>query len=346
MQTKLTNWLQSQLQDNTLKIIDFSKPTAGASNETLILKVSHQVNGALAEKGMVLRLASSEISLFETYDLNFQYKVQQHLSKSKLPIPKLVGNFESDLDVLGREFYVMEMIEGRVPNENPLYHSEGWLHTLTPSEIEDLWLSGVGMTGEINGLDWRQYGLEFLLKDTLEKNLLQTKLAELERYLDWTESLARPYPSIRMGLDWLKLHQPSSEPTALCWGDAKLGNCLFKGTKCVAALDWEGANLGNPVSDLAWWLILDHALSYGYGVPRLAGLPSKETTIKHWEKHSGFEANHLPYYEIFAAVKFSIIMARSGKIWMDKGWMSHELEFDINNGAHKVLSDLLSSKEK
>ena len=339
MQKKLTTWLQSQLNDNSLTIDDFVKPSAGSSNETLIFKVNSNLNGSPSQRNMVLRLANNDVSLFETYDLNLQFEVLKRLSTSDLPTPKLIGNFEYDKNILGREFYVMEMMEGKVINENPLYHSEGWLHDLSESKRADVWLSGISIVGKINSLKWQEFDLGFLLKDTPQDQLLRAKLLELEQYLNWTESLARPYPSIRLGLNWLIKNQPELEPIGFCWGDAKLGNCLFQDTQCVASLDWEGANIGNPVSDLAWWLNLDHALSYGYGIPRLAGLPDKKITIQQWEKTSGFQATNLPYYEMFAAVKFSIIMARSGKIWMDKGWMSKDLAFDTNNGCLLYTSD-------
>jgi aminoglycoside phosphotransferase (APT) family kinase protein len=129
-----------------------------------------------------------------------------------------------------------------------------------------------------------------------------------------------------------------AEPVALLWGDAKLGNTLYHQGRVAAALDWEQAALGNPVDDLAWWLMLDQATSSGYGVPRLAGLPSREETVAHWEQASGCSARELPYYEVFAAWRMAIIMARIGTLFTQRGWVAPEAQMDVHNGAASLLA--------
>ena len=92
------------------------------------------------------------------------------------------------------------------------------------------------------------------------------------------------------------------------------------------------------MDDLAWWIVHDESLSAGYGVPRLAGLPEREETVAHWERVSGHSARDLAYYEVFAAWRFAIVMARIGTIFMQRGWVPRESAMDLDNGAAKVLA--------
>jgi aminoglycoside phosphotransferase (APT) family kinase protein len=78
----------------------------------------------------------------------------------------------------------------------------------------------------------------------------------------------------------------------------------------AAVVDWENATLGNPVQDLAWWIVLDRCFSEGLGVPRLDGLPGLKETITFWENQTGFKANHYHYYEVFACLRFALIIGR------------------------------------
>ncbi len=64
---------------------------------------------------------------------------------------------------------------------------------------------------------------------------------------------------------------PPAERPTLCWGDSRLGNILFDDQQRVAAvLDWEMLLAGDPVQDLAWYLVIDRHHHEGFGVQRLA----------------------------------------------------------------------------
>ena len=98
----------------------------------------------------------------------------------------------------------------------------------------------------------------------------------------------------------------------LCWGDARLGNIIFRDSLdgIAAILDWEMAVLGNPVQDLAWFNYLDATFAEGLGMPRLEGLPSYAETIAQWERASGFTAANYDYYLIFAGMRYGLLLSR------------------------------------
>jgi aminoglycoside phosphotransferase (APT) family kinase protein len=311
-------------------------PAGGYSNLTWLVSVNGQAGAATGP--CVVRLQTQGDGVFPDNQIARQFDTLQRLANSGLPVPALLG-FEPDAEVLGAPFYVMSRVEGRVPNENPLYHVEGWLHDLSPAEQCRHWLAGVDLLARISRVDWLTLGLSNLGPEESHAALDHQLDAGLHHVL-WAESLGRPYPQLHAAHRWLVAHRPDEEPVALQWGDAKLGNCVFEGGRVVGALDWETAALGSPVADLAWWLIHDEALSAGYGVLRLAGLPRRAESVTHWEQASGHSAATLPYHEVMAAWRFATIMARIGSIFMQRGWVPRESAMDLNNGAAAVLGRL------
>ncbi len=337
----LERWLAARHPEaRDLAITAMRAPSAGASNETLLFDLAWQRDGRRETTPMVVRVQPTAAGVFPVYDLQLQYRTMQLLGPSAVPVPKLLG-FESDPSVLGAPFYLMERIDGEVPVENPPYHLTGWLAELPESERARLWLAGVDAIATVHREDWRALGFGFLDHPAHGATPLRQQLHTYVEFARWAEQLGRPYSFLWRAHRWLEANQPRDEPTALCWGDAKLANCLFRDGRCVAALDWEMVHLGNPVDDVAWWLILDRSLSEGWGFPRLAGLPSREETIAHWEARSGFSARDVVYYEVFGAFKFSVIMARVGTLLMEQGVMPRETEMDVHNGGARVLATLL-----
>ena len=336
---QLEHWLQKTwpLQRN-IRIHDLQPPDQGYSNETWLLRLDWTCNDQPEHLPLVLRLQPEDIALFPSYDLSLQYRCMERLANSDVPVPRLLGFADND-SPLGRPFYLMQQLPGRVPRENPLYHLEGWLHDLPLPRQRAVWLSGVEMIARINRLDWKAADFDFLNQRPAGESPLDQQLRELRGSLEWAESLAEPYPHLRAALHWLESHRPHDEPIALCWGDPKLGNCLFdpETDACTGVLDWEAAHLGNPADDLAWWIILDRSMCDGYGVTRLPGLPSRAYTIAHWERHTGQTALNLEYYEVFCAFKFALIMARIGCLFMKNGLVPQEQRMDLNNGGSSIL---------
>lgn len=311
----------------------WQRADGGFSNITLMGEI--QQDGQ-SPQPVVLRLQAAEAAVFPDTDLARQYRVMAALQGSAVPVPALLG-YESDQDLLGCPFYLMERVAGRVPNENPQYHLSGWFHDLAPEQQAVCWMTGIDTLGAVARVDWRERGLDLLAPpDGISP--LQAQLDYYRDALAWAEALGRPYPHLREGLGWLETHQPQDEPVALSWGDAKLGNCVFEGTRLAAALDWEQARLANPVDDLAWWLMVDESLSSGYGAPRLAGLPSREASIARWEAAAGCPARDLDYYEVFAAWRMAYVLARLGTLFTARGWVSPDAQMDIHNGGATLLA--------
>ena len=314
------------------------QPSAGGfSNQTWVGTWERHGGASLP---IVLRLQSATPTVFPDPSIDRQVRVMAALAGSAVPVPRLLGR-EATGQVLGAPFVVMERVPGRVPQENPLYHLEGWFHDLDEASQRRHWFSGIDTLAAIARVDrstCEEVGLGFLAPPP-GVGVLEHQLQTWLSMLHWVESTARPYPHLHKAYEWLCRHAPPPGPVSLSWGDAKLGNCVFDAQgRVAAALDWEQACLAHPVDDLAWWLMLDNCLSEGYGVPRLTGLPSREETVAHWERASGLRAYHLDYHEVFAAWRMSVIMARIGTLFTQRGWVEASAQMDVRNGAATLLA--------
>ena len=335
----LEGWLAGRYPGSAPEVGLVTPPAQGYSNETWLVDATLTVDGRREDWAMVLRTAPAGDALVPHYDLSLQYRVMAALAHSEVPVPALIG-YEEDPSLLGRPFYLMRCVAGRVPNENPQYHVEGWLAELSPEALRSHWFAGVAACAQVSRVNWRAAGLAWLAPDA---DPLAAQLAELAAFLDWTEVQARPYPLIRRALAWLAANRPHAGDASLVWGDAKLGNLVFGEAGHVeAALDWEGAHIGDAREDLAWFLVLDRSLCEGYGTPRLPHLPSRAETIACWEAASGLSAAGLPWFEMLAATRLALIMARLGKLFADRGLLPAGFEMDTCNGGYAVLARLMA----
>ena len=308
---KLEAWL-SEHRGQEVRIPELSIPEAtGMSNVTLLFELNWHEHGETQSEAVVARL-QPEIArpVFPAYDLSLQYEVMDSVGRhSDIPVPELRG-LETDRSVLGVQFYIMKRVDGHIPTDMPPYNMDGWMvHDTSPAQRASMWRAAVQTLARYHQLDYRQLGFAKLLE--AGQSPLQQQLTYWQNYLDWALEGAG-HPVCQRALDWLQANQPAQEPTVLCWGDARLGNIIFRDSLdgIAAVLDWEMAVLGNPVQDLAWFNYLDATFAEGLGMPRLEGLPSYAETIALWEQASGFKAANYDYYLIFAGMRYGLLLSR------------------------------------
>jgi aminoglycoside phosphotransferase (APT) family kinase protein len=337
----LSAWLERTLEGaSDLSVSKLSAPgTTGFSNETLFFDLAYARAGARVEESLVLRVQPTENQVFPDYDLDKQIRTIQLLEKTEVPVPPVLW-YEPDASVLGAPFYVMGRIEGRIPTDNPPYHVAGWLTEASEAERERLWWSGVEALAAIHRLDWRAVGFGFLEEAGDRRSPLAIQLDQYRRYFEWA-ARGRRHPTCEDALDWLEKGAPTGEPLVLQWGDARIGNMIFQDGRCAAVLDWEMVTIGSPEADLAWFLFLDAHHSRGVNVPRLAGFPGREATLARYTELTGHTPRHLPYYEVFAAFRFSVIMMRLAQQFVAVGLLSDDSDFETNNIPSRMLAEML-----
>lgn len=346
----LAAWLASKLPDATeVQVGPITGPSStGFSNETLLFDASWVTNGTTVTESLVLRVKPTQHTVFLEADFEHQYLVLRTLGeRTRVPVPP-VRWYEPDETCLGAPFFVMSKIDGRVPADSPAYTMEGWLlEESTPEQRRALVESGLDAMAAVHAVDWRELGLEVLTKPQYGSLGFEQQLRYYERSFEWAEREAgyRAPAIARATLEWVRSHAPAVDPEiTLCWGDARINNQLFgPDHRVVAVLDWEMVTLADPMMDLGWWLFLDRHFHEGMPAPRMEGFPTRDEMVARYAHTSGRVARDLEFYEIFAGLRFAVVMIRIATLIADFGLMPVDAseEMAANNAVTRVLADLL-----
>jgi aminoglycoside phosphotransferase (APT) family kinase protein len=338
----LQSWLPLRLPgaaDVTVSAVQ-TPATNGFSSETLMFEAAwREPGGQPRHERLVAKVAPTGFQIFPEARFAEQYRLLQVLAGTTIPVPAVHWH-EADPAVLGAPFYVMSRIDGDVPSDMPPYHQDGWLTTTSPAERESIWWSGLSVLAQVHALDVARLDLAFVDQISYGPTGLRQRLAYYEHYLDWAYD--GTVPVAQQALRWLHEHRPEEtrEPVLL-WGDSRIGNIIFAGGRAAAVLDWEMATLGQPEEDLAWFLFLDRHHSEGVGAQRLAGFPEPAQTIARYEQLTGRRLAHMDYYEVLSALKFAVVMARIGQLFIYYELVPPDNDFPYNNTATQLLAKIL-----
>jgi aminoglycoside phosphotransferase (APT) family kinase protein len=339
---RLQGWLQRQVRDShDVNVTAVQTPaTNGFSSETLMFDAGWtEPDGAPRSERLVAKVAPTGFQIFPEPRFAEQFRLLQILAGTSIPVPAVHWH-EPDPAVLGAPFYVMDRIDGEVPTDVPPYHTGGWLTTTSPAEREAIWWSGVSVLPQVHALDVDHLGLDFVDQVGYGPTGLRQRLAYYEHYLNW--AYEGTVPVAQEALRWLRRHRPAeARAPVLLWGDARIGNIIYNSGRAAAVLDWEMATLGQPEEDLAWFLLLDRHHSEGCGVPRLAGFPDAAETIARYEQLAGRKLAHMDYYEVLSAMKFAVVLARIGQLFIYYDLVPPDNDFPYNNTATQLLAKIL-----
>lgn len=307
----LEQWLAERVEGASgLEVTSLDIPqSSGFSNETFLFDARWREAGVETTRALVLRAQPQEYGLFPEIDiLRQQYRTMELLrAHTDVPVPEVLFA-ESDESVLGQPFYVMGRLEGRVPGDSPPYTAEGFVMDLTPTERRALSESGLEAMCRIHTVDWQKFGFEHLDRPAFGAPGPAQLKGYMAHYHDWAleGGSNRVLDPARAYLDanW----PDDGEHLDLTWGDARIGNQMFDGTRCIAVFDWEMSAIANAESDLGWWLFMQRFHSEGMGHPLPEGLLDRAETIAFWEERVGRRAEHVDFYEILGGYHFGLVM--------------------------------------
>ena len=337
----LAGWLAGRTGATAVEVGDLSIPgLSGFSNETLLFDATWDDGDGPRAHSLVVRVEPSGHQVFPSTEFDAQVRVLRALAaEGSVPVPEVLW-FEEDRTVLGDRFLVMPRVEGRVPGDSPTYHAEGWVTELSEPERSTLWMSGIETMAAVHRLDRRAARLDWVMAPTTAE--------QLERDHAYRRFAAGevPYPSVDAAFELLAatLPPPVAEPH-LCWGDSRIGNMIFAADCSVAAvLDWEMVTAGDPVQDLAWYLLLDRHHHEAMGVARLAGFPDRDESVARWEAASGCSAEHLGWYELLGAARYAAIMTRVMQLLDASGVFPGAAEMAFDQTGSQLLERLLDER--
>ena len=312
---------------------------SGYSNETLLFRVAWTEGGEARTADLAARLRPIGYAVFAEYDLSLQYRCLEEVAeRSTVPVPR-VRWFESEEAALGAPFFVMDRVAGQVPPDNPPYTAGGWLHDASPADQGRLHRRALEVMASLHRLDWED-GFGFLERHDLGPPGMATQLKAGRAYLEWAAE-GGSLPLHEAAMAWVEANRPEDPPLGVNWGDARIGNMMFRDFTPVAVFDWEMATLGPAEVDLAWWLVLERYSAEGNGQPPLPGFPAREETIATYEHLLGRPMRDIQYYEVWAALRFAIVLVRVIRMMTAHGVIPEGSGFDLDNFATAELRRLV-----
>ncbi len=295
--------------------------------------------GGRRTRRLVARIAPSGHQVFPDDTFLRQHAVMHALAeRTDVPMAR-VHWLEPDPSWFGRPFWIMDRVDGDIPTDAPPYAGQGWLRDASPEQQATAWDAGIDAMAGIHRVERARLALRPGVFPAVD-DTLGWHLDHYERFLTWAEE-GTALPLARRALDVLRRQRPPdpAEGPCLVWGDARLSNLIYRDFQVAAVLDWEMAGVGDPLLDLGWWLFADWALTTGSGCTRLPGFASRDETARRWSAGTGRSADALDYYELFAGLRFTVIMLRMGRLLADIGLVPPA--FARDNLISQALDDLL-----
>ncbi|WP_347565823.1 phosphotransferase family protein [Nocardioides sp. IC4_145] len=321
---RLSTWLATQLPDGAAPavVVHAGADANGMSSETLPLDVTWSEGGEQRVGRFVARVApaAEDFPVFPDYALGDQYDAMRLVGElTDVPVP-VVRWMEPTGEVLGTPFFLMDRVEGVVPQDVlPYNFGDNWLHDASPEQQRSLQDATVGVLARLHAIPEATGTFAFL--DPARHG--HQGATPLERNLAWTRAwydfavpdIGRSAVAER-GLAWLEAHLPEQQGDAvLCWGDSRIGNVLFEDFAPVAVLDWEMATVGPRELDLSWMVFAHMVFESITGALELPGMPHflrEEDVVATYHELTGVEVGDLHWYHVYNAVQWCIVFLRTG----------------------------------
>jgi len=212
-----------------------------------------------------------------------EFRLQSALAGSTVPVAQMRCLCE-DESVIGRAFYVMDHIEGRIFWEQSL-------PTLTAPERSAIYDEMNRVIAALHRLDPNALGLSDYGKPG---NFFARQIDRWTR--QYRASETETIPAMERLIEWLPANIPVEvePPAAIVHGDFRLDNLIFHPTepRVLAVIDWELSTLGHPLADFAYHVMSWHippAQFRGLGGLDLAalGIPAERDYVARYLERTG-----------------------------------------------------------
>jgi aminoglycoside phosphotransferase (APT) family kinase protein len=302
VQEKIARYLESKLpRARNLALSDFVHSAGGWSHEIYLFYANWTEDDRAIRQGFCLRKDPGAGLLRDLSSLQEQFRVIKALEATAAPTPKAYW-YEEDPSLLGGPFFIMEKVEGEVPNPwsrtgKHFYAEAAKRGKLPRSFIEAL--------ASLHNLDWRAAGLAFIGVPGGGKDFALREIAKWESLIQ--QSLRKPEPVLTELLMWLKANAPDARRLAFVHGAYRTGNLIIKDDAIAAVIDWELQVIGDPLYDVAYVLSdLNRE-----GSPLLSCVVEREFFLDYYQQLTGIEVDLAVcrYYEI-------LYMMRSTAFWL------------------------------
>ncbi|MET9203295.1 phosphotransferase family protein [Gordonia sp. NPDC003585] len=323
----------------------------GMSSETIPLHVDW-ADGHADDWVMRMAPADADVPVFPEYRMNHQFDVMRLVGEhTDVPVPP-VRFLEPTGEVLGQPFFVMERRDGEVPPDvMPYTFGDNWFSDAAPIDQRALQDSTIKVIAGIHAIADPTETFGFLL-DALPPGdtPLRRTFAALRRWYDYSVEGIGPSPLVARALDWLEANFPDDIAAAdpvLTWGDARIGNVMYRDFAPTAVLDWEMATVGPRELDVSWTIFAHMVFQELAGLGGLPGLPDvlrEEDVRSTYRELTGVELGDLRWFYIYAGVQWCCVFMRTGARRVHFGEMDAPHDIDGTLFYHRSLLERLLSE--
>ena len=247
----------------------------GQSNPTFMLTAGSQRYVLRTKPAPAAKLLPS------AHAIEREFRVMDALSKAGFPAARQYALCE-DEDVIGRAFYIMEFMDGRVLWDQSMPNMSNAERAAHYDEMNRV-------IAQLHTIDYKAIGLETYGKPgnyfgrQIDRWTRQYKASETEHI-----------PAMEHLIEWLPQHIPAGEQTTIVHGDYRLDNMIFHPTepRILAVLDWELSTLGHPLADFSYHCMSWHIVPGLFrGIAGLdlksLGIPTEEDYLAKYSERTG-----------------------------------------------------------
>jgi aminoglycoside phosphotransferase (APT) family kinase protein len=274
----LCRWLEASLPgfNGPLKVESFK---GGQSNPTYKLIAPSGTYVMRAKPGPVAKLLPS------AHAIEREFAVMSGLQGTDVPVPGMLCLCE-DESVIGRAFYIMEFMPGRIL----------WDQTLpgmTPPERGAIYAEMNRVIAALHTVKFAECGLAGFGKPG---NYFERQIGRWSK--QYVASITQPIREMDELMAWLPQRIPDmardEHMVSIVHGDFRLDNLMFHPTepRIIAVLDWELSTLGHPLADFSYHCMAWHIPPGAFrGIGGLdvgsLGIPTEAAYIRHYCESTG-----------------------------------------------------------
>lgn len=274
--------------------------TSGQSNPTWFVSTP--------TRELVLRKKPAGVIASSAHAVDREHRAMSALAGSDVPVPAMVM-FEDDPAVIGTPFYLMERLYGQVSETSDL-------PALSSEERGAVFHDAARVLAAVHSVDWQAAGLSDYGKT---RDYYPRQVRRWARQWD-TAKDAGMEAAFSNRIDalagWFAENIPAESPTTLVHGDYRIGNLMYgtKPARIEAVLDWELSTLGDPLSDLAHWMMFyDLSPEQMGGLAGLdlstLGIPDGAAFLDQYRASGGCDVPLTSFHRAFAMYRMSVILA-------------------------------------
>lgn len=295
---ELARYIAAQAGARRASLLTLSRLGGGAVQENWALEVEIEGGPWAGRYAWVLRTdARSRVA--ESLTRAQEFAVLQAAFEAGVRVARPLWLCR-DLEVIGKEFYLMERAPGIAAGHRVVRELAGRGEALAAQLGENL--------ARIHRIRPPHPALAFLPLPRPRPSRYA-----IERLRAWLDALDYPHPVLEWGLTWCADNPREREEVVLVHRDFRTGNYLVEGGRLTALLDWEFAGWGDPHEDLGWFC----ARCWRFGRDDLpaGGIAPRQALYSSYERASGrrIDPEAVHYWEVMAHVRWGVIALQQAK---------------------------------